>query len=199
MTSNQVLTIPNVISVIRIAGIPLFLWLLLARDDATAAAWALGAIGTTDWVDGYLARRLDQVSELGKLLDPIADRLAIGSAVVGGWIAGVVPWPVAMLLIVREGVVALGAGVVAMRRIPAVSVRKIGKAATLAVYTAVGAFYMYAGTDLAVFDWLSWIFVVPGLALYYLVTAQYAVDVRRAMASADVSSAQQERSRGSTG
>ena len=59
------------------------------------------------------------------------------------------------------------------------------------MYTAVGAFYMYAGTDLAVFDWLSWIFVLPGLALYYLVTAQYAVDVRRAMASADVSSAQQ--------
>ena len=69
---------------------------------------ALGVIGATDWVDGYLARRLDQVSELGKLLDPVADRLAVASAVVGGLIAGVLPPWFAWALIVREALIAAG-------------------------------------------------------------------------------------------
>ena len=69
------LTVPNVITCARLLCIPLFLWLLFAQDDRASAAWLLGLVGATDWVDGYVARHFHQVSELGKVLDPIADRL----------------------------------------------------------------------------------------------------------------------------
>jgi len=89
--SGRILTIPNVISAVRVAMVPLFLWLLFGADAPLPAGLLLGGIGATDWVDGFLARRLGQVSELGKLLDPLADRLAITAAVIGGWVAGVLP------------------------------------------------------------------------------------------------------------
>ena len=69
------LTVPNAITCARLLCIPLFLWLLFAQDDRASAAWLLGLVGATDWVDGYAARHLHQVSELGKVLDPTADRL----------------------------------------------------------------------------------------------------------------------------
>jgi len=151
----MILTIPNVISAVRIATIPLFLWLLLGADRPAAAGWTLLAIGGTDWVDGYLARRLDQVSELGKVLDPVADRLAIVAAVIGGWIGGVIPWWVALLLMTREAAVAL-----------------------MAAYLQWAAFYVYAGTDAAFFAWLAWVNIAVGLILYYVAAAQYVGDVK---------------------
>ena len=72
---SRILTVPNAITLVRLACIPLFLWLLFAQDDRASAAWLLGVVGATDWVDGYAARHLHQVSELGKVLDPTADRL----------------------------------------------------------------------------------------------------------------------------
>jgi cardiolipin synthase len=177
-----IFTIPNVISALRIAMVPVFLWLLLGRDDPAAAGWLLIAIGATDWVDGFLARRLDQVSELGKILDPVADRLAITAAVIGGWIAGVLPWPVALLLIVREVVVTLGAAYLAARGGARLDVRWAGKAATWAVYGSVASFYVYAGTDHAAWLWIAWIYAVPGLVLYYAVAVQYFGDARTILA-----------------
>jgi cardiolipin synthase len=109
-SSSRVLTIPNLVSFVRILAIPVFWWALLVKDDVTLAAWIVFIIGWTDWVDGYLARRLGQVSELGKVLDPVADRLMIASAVIGGLIADVLPEWLGWGLIVREalmGVVAL--------------------------------------------------------------------------------------------
>ena len=78
---DRVLTIPNVISVVRLGCLPLFLWLLFGRDDRASAAWLLAFLGTTDFLDGYIARHFDQVSNLGKILDPVADRLIF---IVGG-------------------------------------------------------------------------------------------------------------------
>ena len=76
-TANRVLTVPNVITLVRLALVPVFLWLLFGADDWLAAGLLLGGLGATDWVDGYVARRYNQVSELGKMLDPIADRVAV--------------------------------------------------------------------------------------------------------------------------
>ena len=90
---HQVLTIPNVISIIRLAGVPLFLWLVLVPE---ADGWALAVLfvsGVSDYADGYLARRLNQTSKVGEILDPVADRLYILSTVIGlaarlyGWSA----------------------------------------------------------------------------------------------------------------
>ncbi len=73
--TSRILTVPNVITLVRLACLPLYLWLLLGRDNNAAAAVLLAALGATDWVDGYVARHFNQVSELGKILDPVADRL----------------------------------------------------------------------------------------------------------------------------
>jgi cardiolipin synthase len=175
--NRRVLTIPNLVSALRLALVPLFLWLLFGADNPLAAGLLLGGIGGTDWVDGYLARRLNQVSELGKLLDPIADRLAITAAVVGGWVGGVLPWPVALALVIRESVIAVGALIAAWRWQARVAVRYLGKVATFGLYSAIGSFYVYAGFDHPFFLWWAWAVVIPSLVLYYLVGAQYFADV----------------------
>jgi cardiolipin synthase len=182
--SDRVLTIPNAVSLLRLAAVPLFLWLLFGADDPAAAGWLLGGIGATDWVDGYLARRLGQVSAVGKVLDPVADRAAIFAAVVGGWIAGVLPWPVALLLVVRESVVAVGAAYAASRHHIRLDVRVLGKVATFGLYTAIGSFYIAKGTGHPFFTWAAWIVVVPNLILYYAVVVQYFIDMRRMLRSA---------------
>jgi len=177
--TSRIATIPNLVSLVRVAMVPLFLWLLFGADAPLPAGLLLGLIGATDWVDGFLARRLGQVSELGKMLDPVADRLAITAAVVGGWVAGVLPWPLALALIVREVVVALGAMFAAWRWRIRVEVRFLGKVATFGLYSAVASFYVYAGFDHSFFLWWGWVVGAAGLILYYLVAAQYFNDIRR--------------------
>jgi cardiolipin synthase len=176
-----ILTIPNLVTLLRVLLVPVFVWLVLGRDDLTSAAFLLGFIGSTDWVDGYLARRLDQVSVVGKVLDPLADRLAVAAAVVVGWISGALPWPIAALLVVREAVVAGGALVVAMRRGGRLEVRRLGKVATFGLYFAIPAFYLHEGSGIGFWGWFAWAVVIPSLLLYYVVAVQYAGDVRRAL------------------
>jgi cardiolipin synthase len=99
---HQVLTIPNVISIIRLAGVPLFLWLVLVPE---ADGWALAVLfvsGVSDYADGYLARRLNQTSKVGEILDPVADRLYILSTVIGLAARGIIPWWLALLLPARD-------------------------------------------------------------------------------------------------
>jgi cardiolipin synthase len=178
-------TVANGISLARLAAIPFFLWLLLGKDDVVAAAWLLGAIGATDYVDGILARALHQVSEIGKFLDPLADRAAIVAAVVGGLIAGVLPPAIGWPLVAREVVVAAGALFVVGRLDRNVEVRWLGKTATFIVYFAIPAFYLAAaGVVAGFFEPFGWITGVVGLILYYVVTWHYVGDVREAMAEA---------------
>jgi cardiolipin synthase len=190
--TGPVFTVPNAVSTIRIALVPLFLWLMFGPENYAAAGWLLGGIAATDWVDGFLARRLGQVSELGKLLDPIADRFAVASGVLAGWITGTLPWWFALALIVRETTVTLAAGYLAARTGAKIEVRRLGKAATFGVYVAVPNFIIEAGTGYAFHYWVSWIFGVPGLILYYAVLFQYFGDVRQAIAEVSSASADQE-------
>src|SRR5690242_14290851 len=135
-TSNRIWTVPNVISLIRLMGVPLFLYLLLGphRDGLAVAVLAVG--GTTDWVDGYAARRLGQVSRLGELLDPFADRLYILATLIGFTLREVVPWWLTAALLLREAV--LGVGLLVLRRYgygpPAV--HYVGKTGTFVLLAA---------------------------------------------------------------
>ena len=175
-------TIPNLISLLRLAGIPVFLWLLLGRDDPRSAAFLLITIGWTDFLDGALARKLGQTSEIGKFLDPLADRLAIFAAVVGGVIADLLPawfgWP----LLGREVLVGAGAVYLLTRLKTNVTVRQMGKAATAIVYAAIPAFYL-AAAGIAPDFWRLFgsITGAVGLVLYFTVTWHYVEDVRKAM------------------
>ena len=161
--------------------------MLLGKDDPATAGWLLIGIGATDWLDGFLARKLNQITELGKVLDPVADRLAIVSALIGGWIAGVLPWWVALLLLVREALVGSMALYLATRTGERIDVRYLGKMATWAVYGGVASFYIPAGTGWAFFEWWSWIYIIPGLILYYVVAVQYLGDVRTLLRGTEAS------------
>jgi len=102
VASDRIWTIPNVISFVRLLGVPLFLYLLLGPEKDVAAVIVLAIGGTTDWVDGFVARRMNSVSRLGELLDPFADRLYILATLIGFTVRGVVPWWLTGALLLRE-------------------------------------------------------------------------------------------------
>jgi len=191
--SNRILTIPNVITFIRLLGIPVFWWALLVEDNLALAAWLIFGIGWTDWIDGYLARRLNQVSELGKALDPIADRLLIASALIGGLIVGVLPLWFGWGLIAREVLVGLVAVILAARGGGTIEVRYIGKLATFLLYGAIPAFYL---AEAGFMEWFMWaaayINGIVGLVLYWWVACLYIGDSRRKLAALESSAAPEE-------
>lgn len=175
--SDRVFTVPNLISLIRLLAIPVFWWLLLGADDLTAATILFAVIAGTDWVDGFLARRLDQVTKLGKSLDPVADRLMIASAVIAGLIAGIVPAVIGLTLMAREVYMAGVAGWLALRGGGTLEVRWLGKVATFAVYSAIGWFYMAEIPFLEVLTRpLAWVVGIGGLILYWVTAIQYTAD-----------------------
>ncbi len=177
------LTIPNLISLVRLGLIPVFLWLLVGKDDPVWAGLLLGIIGSTDWIDGYLARRLDQVSEVGKILDPLADRIAVATAVIAGLVTGDLPKWFAWALIIREALVGVGAIFVALRGHTSLAVRQMGKLATFLLYFAVAWFFV--GVEWGPANVVAWGTGVPGLVLYYVVAVQYAGDAIAAIRNSD--------------
>lgn len=184
--SNRIITIPNIVSFIRVLTVPVFWWVLLVQDNVRLAAVIVIAIGWTDWIDGYLARRLNQVTKLGKILDPFADRLMIASAVIGGLITGVVPQVIGIPLVVRE--VVMGAVTLTMlqKRAGTLKVRYLGKLATAALYGAIPAFYLAEAGFIPGFTFpFAWTTGVIGLIAYWIVAVLYMGDARRALANVE--------------
>jgi cardiolipin synthase len=101
---DRVFTIPNLLTVVRFMGVPLFVWLVLAQKEYGPAVVVLAVMGCTDWIDGYVARRFDQASKLGRVLDPIADRLALIAVAVTLVIAGIVHWLYLAALLIPDAV-----------------------------------------------------------------------------------------------
>ncbi|KEI44012.1 CDP-diacylglycerol--glycerol-3-phosphate 3-phosphatidyltransferase [Saccharopolyspora rectivirgula] len=130
------LTVPNLLSVLRLAGVPLFLWLLLGPKAELLALLVLVVSGITDWLDGKLARWLNQYSRLGELLDPAADRLYIIATLIAFVLREVVPWWVAAALIVRDVVLALCLPVLRWHGYRPPEVHYLGKAATFCLMYA---------------------------------------------------------------
>jgi len=173
------MTIPNAISVARLLLIPSFIW-LVAIDQVGWAGVVLGIIGATDWIDGYLARRLDQVTEVGKFLDPLADRIAVVVAVIVGLIAGILPGWFGWGIILRDGLIVIGAFYGWTQGVKRLDVRTMGKWATFLLYTAMTGLYVANGFAI---DWLWTLTLVVGaigLVLYYAVGVAYLGDLREA-------------------
>lgn len=180
--STRILTIPNLVSFTRLAATPVFWWLLISKEDVGAAALLFIIISWTDWIDGFLARKLNQVTRLGKALDPVADRLMIASALLAGLITEIVPLAFGIPLLIREVYVALVAVTVAVRKLPQLEVRYMGKLATFLVYGALQSFYLAAVPFLeTVFRPMAWTAGVSGLILYFWVAVHYTRDARNAL------------------
>jgi cardiolipin synthase len=126
---DLVFTIPNFLTVLRFMGVPLFIWLVLSRQEYGLAVLVLAIMGGTDWVDGYVARRFNQTSKLGRVLDPIADRLALIAVAVTLVIAGVVQWWYLAALLVPDAVL-LTMSLFYFHGHPDLPVSRVGKART---------------------------------------------------------------------
>ncbi len=179
-------TIPNAISALRLACIPWFVWLLFGQDDRMSAAILLAVLGATDWTDGWIARRFDQVSELGKLLDPTADRLMMLTAVISTWIDGSVPVWFAALTLLREGLVSLAALGLGARGVTSFEVTWWGKTGTFFLMFAYPLLLAGASTigGADVLRALGWMCGIPGLAISWFAAWGYVPMARQALADA---------------
>ncbi|MEV1289176.1 CDP-alcohol phosphatidyltransferase family protein [Micromonospora sp. NPDC049679] len=173
---HRILTIPNVISFARLLGVPLFLYLFLVAHADVAAIVVLALGGTTDWVDGYIARRLRQVSRLGELLDPFADRLYILATLVAFTVREVVPWRFTAALLARE--VMLGVCLAVLRRYGygPPPVHYVGKTATFILLAAFPVLLLAAtGIAAGVAGAIGWGLAWWGLILYWVAGVLYVV------------------------
>ena len=179
-------SIPNAFTLIRLLLLPVFLWVLFGLEDRAAAAWMLGALGATDWVDGYLARRLGQVSEFGKVFDPTVDRLLFLVATTAIVIDGSMPLWFALAVLAREVLVGLMMAIATVvYKMPRIDVTYWGKLATFLLMFAVPGFLM-GNSDISAaagFEVAAWILGIPGLILSYWTAIAYIPQVRAAIAS----------------
>jgi cardiolipin synthase len=174
-SSGRIWTIPNVISFLRLLGVPLFLYLLLVAEADVAAVVVLMIGGTTDWVDGWVARRFGQVSRLGELLDPFADRLYILATLIAFTVRDVVPWQFAAALLAREAVMAVCLLVLRRAGFGPPSVHYAGKTAT---FVLLGAFPLLLLAKVApgaawLFSPFGWGLAWWGLFLYWAAAVLY--------------------------
>ena len=182
--SSAVVTLPNLLSFLRILLIPVFVFLIVHRPTTTTGVLVFAAVSATDWVDGWVARRTGQVSELGKILDPTADRLAIAAGLIALVVRGAFPLWAALLILIRDAVVLLaGVAALAGRRVR-LEVRFIGKAATFMLMLAVPGI-SWGSLDLPLAQAalvVGWVCFVVGIVEYYVAAGVYATDIRRALA-----------------
>jgi cardiolipin synthase len=177
--SDRVLTLPNVLSMLRLVGVPLFLWLILTRHDGWAVV-VLTISGVSDYLDGKIARHYNLVSRVGQLLDPVADRLYILTTLLGLAWREIIPWWLVALLVSRE---VFGAALVMVVRsygYRALPVHFVGKAATFNLLWAFPLILVGQGesTFATVMLPIGWAFAWWGTALYWVAGVMYAVQTR---------------------
>lgn len=180
---DRVATVPNVLSLIRILLIPVFVALLLHHGTEEVGLLLLGGVVATDWIDGYVARHTGQVSNVGKLLDPIADRLALISALVALVVRHAFPLWAALAVIVRDAAILVTGLVLLVRYRLRLDVRWIGKLATLCLMFGIpliawGNFRLLWYR--AVHD-AGWVLFLVGIVTYYVAGVVYAFDIARSI------------------
>lgn len=179
-TRKSLLTVPNAITLVRLACLPVFLWLLFGRDSRLAAGIMIGCLGATDWVDGWVARRFNQTSPFGAVFDPTVDRVLFIVGLFSLGVDGAVVPVVAILILVREIGIGLTMVVATAFGMERFSVTYLGKWATFILMFAVPALTLStSGIALEpLFFLVGWVLVVPGLVLSYVTGAQYLPKVR---------------------
>jgi len=181
VTTDRVLTVPNALSFARLLGVPLFLWLILGPEADGWAIVLLVVSGVTDWLDGTIARATGQISRLGQLLDPLADRLYIIATLIGLLLRGIIPWWLVALLLLRDLVLLATVPALRARGLTALPVHFLGKAATFNLLYAFPLLLLGDGNSPAAFaaTVVGWAFVIWGTALYWWAGILYLEQVRR--------------------
>jgi cardiolipin synthase len=181
---DRIVTWPNALSAARLAGVPVFLWLVLGPRSATGdiiAAALLGLAGISDWLDGKLARMLNQTSRLGQLLDPAADRLYIGATIIALAVRGIIPWWLFVAIVAREACMVLALVVLRHRTdYGALQVSFVGKAATLCLMYGFPLLFLgaHGGITSEVIRVIAWAFTAWGVALYWWAALLYLSEIR---------------------
>ncbi|GAA3845789.1 CDP-alcohol phosphatidyltransferase family protein [Sphaerisporangium flaviroseum] len=184
---DRIWTVPNALSLLRLLGVPVFLWLVLGPK---ADGWALALLmtaGFSDWLDGKIARAWNQTSNLGRLLDPLADRLYILATLIGLTLREVIPWWLAALIIGRDVVLLLCVPILRRHGLgSALPVHFLGKAATANLLYAFPLLFLasHDGWYADVAQIMGWAFVIWGTGLYWWAGALYVVQGRRLIGGA---------------
>lgn len=187
MEVDRLLTVPNVITTVRLLCVPLFLYLLFGRDSPGWAGFVLGTLGATDWVDGYIARRFNQGSNFGKMYDPTVDRFMMVVGIVAIIWVGAAPWWYSTLILVREVLVSLWVVIITAMGAKRMGVTWWGKCGTFANMAAFPSFLIASQHGMA--DWwttgwkvFAYACMVPGIIFSLLAAGQYVVMGRAALA-----------------
>lgn len=196
-TLDRVLTVPNLISIGRVGLLGIFVWLLFGPDRRIFATVVLMVVGITDFLDGYLARRFHQVSTLGKVLDPLADRLVLATGVIAIVVYGAAPVWLAIVVLAREVLVSVAVLLLAAKGAPRIDVLWVGKAGTFGLMCCFPLFLLgdAPSTWAHVLTTVTWIAVVPSLAFSFVAAAAYVPLARQALGRRRVAAGAKEVSR----
>ena len=183
--TDRVLTLPNLLSFARLLGVPVFLWLILGPEADGLAVLLLMVSGFTDFLDGWIARRYHQISRLGQMLDPLADRLYIFATLLGLGLRDIVPWWLVALLVGRDVVLAMTLPILRRHGRGPLPVHYLGKAATFNLLYAFPLLLLGSGSGTAalVARVVGWAFAIWGTALYWWAGALYLAQVRQIVRS----------------
>ena len=198
---DRIVTIPNVLSVVRLLSVSVFLYLLFPGGNRAAAAILLAGLGTTDWVDGYVARRFHQVSSLGKVLDPVADRCLLIVGVTAIVVDGSAPLWLGVAALLREGLITFGTVLLVVKGARRLDVQWVGKAGTFGLMFAFPMFLAsHAGLgSVLVWRTLAWVCAIPGLVFGFWSVLVYIPMAKRALDDRGVGHRQVASRPGSTG
>jgi cardiolipin synthase len=174
--SDAILTLPNLITFARLALIPVFLWLALGPDNI-GAAWIVGfTLGSTDWIDGRVARKFNQVSKMGIAIDPLFDRLAVGAAAAVLIMKDLAPLWSIIVVLARDGALLAMLPYLSAKGVPRPPVSQMGKSGSFGTMWAFGLF-LGAGAFNPPAGWLrvlAWLCYVPGVTFSYIAAVDYA-------------------------
>ncbi|NUR88463.1 MAG: CDP-alcohol phosphatidyltransferase family protein [Nonomuraea sp.] len=183
---DRIWTVPNLLSFLRLLGVPVFLWLILGPQEDGWAIALLAVAGFTDWLDGKIARAFNQTSRLGRLIDPAADKLYVFSTIIGLLLREVIPWWLVAVILARELFVVSFAPVLRKYGYKALQVHFLGKAAMFCLMYAFPLLFLASHTgwyaDIA--RVAGWAFALWGVGLYWWAGVLYVVQVRQLVVAA---------------
>lgn len=187
--TDRIITVPNILSFMRLLGVPLFLWLILVPE---ADGWAIVVLifaGISDYLDGKIARKWNQISRVGQILDPLADRLYILATLIGLLLRGIIPWWLVAVLVGRDLIMGVVLAILKKRtRLTGLPVHFIGKAATFCLLYAFPLILLGAGTGTLadVCRVFGWAFALWGTGLYLWAAVLYLEQAARVLRSKPV-------------